>query len=410
MFAKIICMASAKGGSGKTILTATFGAFLAALGKKVLLIDTDAATNGLTLLYLKEVMTRCEFAIAEGRKPRGIYERLPDSACAEVTILNNGVHLIPATYTFLDTELTPLEEFKVSISAVLKDLRESYEFVFLDAQSGSDEFAQYCMNRNVSDEVVIVSEYDPMSAAGVERLKGLLREDLTYVRTWVLLNKMLPEFVQSFSDFLEVAKYLNPIPWDADVVKAYARRRLALDLDNGNEHTLAIMQATRTLFGEQIAAEVDAWRMDRATAIRQPLETQFHDLELELDALVRERFRISRSLERRRTFRLAASVGLGIALMGVGWGILEVSSAGKAGMEWLTWKTVLSAGVAISVLVATFVSTRGLDAPEAEIEEARIRRREGIVEQKLKRLETLRTADLETLVKTKQQVLHFDGP
>ncbi len=93
------------------------------------------------------------------------------------------------------------------------------------------------MKRGISDEVIIVSEYDPVSAAGVERLKGLLREDLTIDRTWILLNKLLPDFVQSFTDFLEVVKYPNPIPWDAEVVKAYARRKLALDLNYGNNHT-----------------------------------------------------------------------------------------------------------------------------------------------------------------------------
>ena len=52
MSANVICFASAKGGAGKTVVTATVGTFLAALGKRVLIIDTDAATNGLTLFYI----------------------------------------------------------------------------------------------------------------------------------------------------------------------------------------------------------------------------------------------------------------------------------------------------------------------------------------------------------------------
>ncbi|MBF0611027.1 MAG: ParA family protein [Magnetococcales bacterium] len=55
MTAQVICFASAKGGAGKTILTASFGSFLADLKKKVLLIDCDWSTHGLTLLYLEPV-------------------------------------------------------------------------------------------------------------------------------------------------------------------------------------------------------------------------------------------------------------------------------------------------------------------------------------------------------------------
>ena len=60
MKAKIYCLASAKGGSGKTVLCASFAAFLAELGRKVLILDVDAATYGLTLLYLNEVNSRKE--------------------------------------------------------------------------------------------------------------------------------------------------------------------------------------------------------------------------------------------------------------------------------------------------------------------------------------------------------------
>ena len=56
MTAKVICFASAKGGSGKTVISASLAKFLAAVGKKVLLVDMDAATNGLSLLYLDELV------------------------------------------------------------------------------------------------------------------------------------------------------------------------------------------------------------------------------------------------------------------------------------------------------------------------------------------------------------------
>ncbi len=53
----IITFISGKGGSGKTVTSSAIGQFLAGLGFKVLLVDTDASTNGLTLFFLTEVNT-----------------------------------------------------------------------------------------------------------------------------------------------------------------------------------------------------------------------------------------------------------------------------------------------------------------------------------------------------------------
>jgi cellulose biosynthesis protein BcsQ len=53
---KVICFASAKGGTGKTTISATLAKFLVGLDKKVLLVDMDAVTNGLTLLYVEEML------------------------------------------------------------------------------------------------------------------------------------------------------------------------------------------------------------------------------------------------------------------------------------------------------------------------------------------------------------------
>jgi cellulose biosynthesis protein BcsQ len=304
--ARVICMASAKGGSGKTVITATFGTFLVALNKRVLLIDTDAATNGLSLLFLKEVMMRGELALSEGRKPRGIYEVTAADHKVEIVELSSKVHLIPATYGFINTEGKSLPLYEEAIKKVIAELRESYDFIFLDAQAGSDPYAYTAIKRGVSDEVVIVSEYDPMSAAGVERLKGLFREDLTYVRTWVLLNKMLPDFVKSFNDFLEVAKYLSPLPWDADVVKAYARRRVPLDLEEGNEHTLAVMQALKSLIGDEIAGELNAWARKKADIIRRPIIDQFREIDKEFEQLYMARNR----LRQKKFVRWMAPAGL----------------------------------------------------------------------------------------------------
>ena len=170
-------------------------------------------------MHLKELVAHASELRSTGKSPRGTYEFQPDDIELQPVVLSSGCFLMPATYAFSNTEAKNPSDYASSLRRIVDLGREEFDFVFLDAQAGSDIYAQIAISRTVSDEVVLVSEYDPVSASGMERLKAIFRDDLTYERTWILLNKMLPEFVRSFSDFLEIARYLTPVPWSADVVR-----------------------------------------------------------------------------------------------------------------------------------------------------------------------------------------------
>jgi MinD-like ATPase involved in chromosome partitioning or flagellar assembly len=412
MAATVICMASAKGGSGKTVLTATFSAFLVALGKRVLMIDTDAATNGLTLMFLKETMVQCEVALSEHRVASGIYDGpLLSGSQPELVKTPSGVHLLPAAYQFKNTELVSVEDFEGSLRKALESCKENYDFIFLDAQAGSDSIAHVAMSPKYSHEVVIVSEYDPLSAAGVERLKGLFREDLTYGRTWILLNKMLPDFVQSFSDFMEVAKYASPIPWDADVVRAYARRKLALDLERGNEFTLAVVQTLRSILGDEIGTDLDGWLRSRVAALREPIQTQYQDAERELESLIRLQAKARLGEETMRQFSrgFAAVVGLGAGVASHYVLKVLISSFKVDDPLALAWRSLfVQWGVFAVFLVATYITVlRSLEkgsVERTEVEKERLDRQRETLKDRLKTLEVLKSADATVLLRTKPRV------
>lgn len=293
--AQIFCMASVKGGSGKTVLAATFATILCSIGKRVLLVDTDAATNGLTLLYMKEVVDHREELDMESRAmPAGTYELSEDSIREPGLItLSEGLSLLPSTYSFFDSEEADVDRYINSLRTTTQHWRERFDFVFLDAQAGSDAFAHGAMRRDISDQVILVSEYDPLSAAGVERLKALFPEDLSYERTWILLNKMLPDIASKYGEFFEVARYLPPITWDADVVRAYARRSLALDLEYGNDFTVAACRTLGSMVDSQTERELDTWLSKKATELRMPMNVQIEDLRSELRIVEERRGRSS---------------------------------------------------------------------------------------------------------------------
>jgi cellulose biosynthesis protein BcsQ len=398
----VISFASAKGGAGKTVITATIGTFLKAIGKRVLLIDTDAATNGLTLLYIREVMSKQEQLSHEGRPTYGLFEDADLGSDATEFQLPSGIDLIPATYHFVNTEEYPAERFEKRLLLTLKPRRDQYDYILVDAQAGADFYASVAMRRNVSDLVVLVAEYDPMSAAGLERLKGLFRDDLTYARTWILLNKILPEFAKNFSDFLEIARYLSPIPWDADVVRAYARRRLALDTENGNAFTLAVLQTIRSLLGDEIDAELDRWMKTRVEAIRRPIEDRYTDLERELAEVMR--------LSAPRKSRLAIifkdvwehSPMIPIFVAMLSFAVIANKMSDKILLSW--WPALLigallsGVGSAVIVTLAFKYHARGNSA-DAGLELAKLERRRKALEIELQKLESLRAATPEVLIR-----------
>src|SRR4029079_7420090 len=112
-------------------------------------------------------------------------------------------------------------------------------------------------SRKVADEVVIVSDYDPVSAAGVERLRAHLREDLTSERTSILLNKVLPE-TKSFAGLVEGERLLSPVAWHAEI----SRRRPAMGTER-DDHTLSVLRTLKDLCGERIRKPLQEWCPDR---------------------------------------------------------------------------------------------------------------------------------------------------
>lgn len=399
MNAKVYCLASPKGGSGKTILTATFASFLTAIGKKCLIVDCDAATHGLTLLYLHDVNKKIQ--LNNQNRPNGTLDCRKIDLNKDIVTVENGVDLLPATYKFELYECLDAENYSLTLKYILSIAKENYDYIFFDAQAGSDSISHAAMKKDISDEVIIVSEYDPLSAAGVERLKSIFNNDLDFTRTWVLLNKMLPEFVDKFSDFLSVTKYLSPIPWTADVVRAYSRRKLALDIEFGNEYTIAIMQTLKSLLGEEAEIEINKWSEDRAYKIRMPLETQYLDAEKELFSLLQAKKDVARKKEINNlkfTALVPLSAIMAMYLLYIFDKKTLLSNIFPI-IEPLMYITLASTFlIAFVILYKPKILVRPYDAKK-EIEEARLDRQYEVVVERLKKLEALKSADYKTLIK-----------
>jgi cellulose biosynthesis protein BcsQ len=271
--ARVFSFLSPKGGSGKTITAITLAIVLSGLDKRVLIVDADASTNGLSLFYLDEITqykSKHEHGLLFGTL------QAEDATTIDVVSVENGIDIAPASFLMNQTEHTNPAQFQQRIENMRLTWLRDYEYIFIDAQAGTDAFAEIAAK--LADEIVVVSEYDPISSRGVERLKVLFEKAFEDKAVWTLYNKILPEFVQGVGDFLAIAGFLRPIPWDADVVRAYVRRRCAVDMNEGNLHTLAAMDCAISLLGRRVDREIEEWKRTRVESVKKPASSKLKEV------------------------------------------------------------------------------------------------------------------------------------
>lgn len=397
-----VAFISPKGGSGKTVLTATLATFVQRLGYRALVVDTDSATNGMTLLFLKEVV-ECAKAWGGTSPCRGVYDhyrrdRDPRQSPPLTAFKTSmGFDFLPASFS-LDQEWRDQAAATVLARSLqeLVGISAAYDFVFLDAQAGSESQSAVAASPKFSDEVVIVSEFDPMSIAGIDRLKKV-EPCLTHDRTWILLNKVLPEFADDFGESMQVFRYLPPIPWDADVVRSYARRRLALDMETGNPFTLAVLRTAKALLGDTIGDRIAEWAAKKRGVLVEPISQQYDEVQSELEYLLRRRVTREAGRQERRLRRVVRGAGLGL-----------ISAAGTALLFWAILPQLLLLDVLVSlatgilafaviVLWRPFPTDARLTVEE-QVEQQMAERRIEQLYERLGKLEALKESDLDTLM------------
>ena len=264
--ANVLSFISSKGGSGKTVTSASLGTFLSELGFRVLLIDADAATNGLTLLFLEQLLSGTR--VAGKARGLGLFEASERRPAATVKLKEN-LYLVPAATHLTNTDGLAPDIFYNNLKSIL-DNSKNYDVVLIDAQAGVDQYAS--ISAALSDVHVIVSEYDPVSAQGIDRLKIVFSGALASDNTYTLFNKVLPEFAEVIGDGLSIARYLPPIPWDAEVVRAFSRRDLAINLQAPNAYTLAISQISLACLADLTGSVIENWRGEALARATDPIE------------------------------------------------------------------------------------------------------------------------------------------
>lgn len=125
--ARIISICNQKGGVGKSTSAQNIGVFLAALGKRVLLVDIDPQAN-----------TTSGMGINPRRLEKSIYHPLIGKAPADSIIKKTGViavDLLPASSALAgaSVELIGIKNREYKLKEILEPLRKKYDFILIDS-------------------------------------------------------------------------------------------------------------------------------------------------------------------------------------------------------------------------------------------------------------------------------------
>ncbi|MBN1159908.1 MAG: cell division ATPase MinD [Candidatus Diapherotrites archaeon] len=151
--AKVIAVASGKGGVGKTTIVANLGVLLAGLGKKVLVVDADVAMANLTLLFnmASSPITLHDALSGESTVYDAIYD------------YSSNLKVLPSSLSFESYSRVDLDR----LGSLLDKLRADYDYILLDCPAGVDK--ALVSDIAASDEVLIV--VNPISPSIADALK-----------------------------------------------------------------------------------------------------------------------------------------------------------------------------------------------------------------------------------------------
>ena len=204
---QVVAIVSGKGGTGKTSLTALIGASLATLGKETLLLDCDVGLRDLDLALGLSDRVLMDFSdVVAGRATL-------DEAAVQHPKLQN-LYLLTAPVTTEASLASP-----DGMGALLREARESYDFVLLDGGAGLGE--SFRLATEHADRIIVVSTTEPSCLRDAQRTVMELHGFPGRVHLIVnrLRRKLLKSLRANIDDAMDAAglPLLGVVPEDEDM-------------------------------------------------------------------------------------------------------------------------------------------------------------------------------------------------
>ncbi len=248
--ARIIGIVNAKGGVGKTTTANNLGAYLAARGKYVLLVDLDPqanATAGLGL-HLAEDHLNLYHLLINGDEPEAIIRK---SSLFGFDVLPSAENLAGAT-----VELVDMEEREFKLKNALNKIRTNYDYILIDSPPS---LGLLTVNGLVAAEQVLIPvqcEYYALEGLGqlvktIDLVRNSLNPQLKILGVLLTMydkrNKLANQIVMEVKKNFPGHVFETIIPRAVSLAEAPSFGKTILQFDEGSKAAEAY---------EQLAEEV----------------------------------------------------------------------------------------------------------------------------------------------------------
>jgi septum site-determining protein MinD len=243
MSAKVVTIASGKGGVGKTTSVANIGVALASLGEKVTCIDGDIGLRNLdVVLGLENRIVYDLVDVIEGRC-RLRQAMIRDKRLPEL-------YLIPAAQTRDKTAISPSDMVRLC-----DELRPEVDWIIIDSPAGIERGFKNAIAP--ADRVVVMTNPEVSAVRDADRVIGLLDAD-EKGPALLIINRLDSTLVRrgdmlSMEDILDLlaVELLGIIPEDENVIVA-SNKGQPMALDGKSKAGHAFQNIARRLLGEQV--------------------------------------------------------------------------------------------------------------------------------------------------------------
>ena len=209
---EVIVVTSGKGGVGKTTTTANVGTGLAAMGKRVVLIDTDIGLRNLDVVMgLENRIVYNLVDVVEGNC------RVKQALIKDKRY--SGLYLLPSAQTRDKTAVNESQMIKL-----IEHLKGQFEYIILDCPAGIEQGFKNAIAG--ADRAFVVTTPEVSAIRDADRIIGLL-EAHDFSRIDLVINRMRYDMVRrgdmmTSSDVVDILAIplIGIVPDDENVVIA----------------------------------------------------------------------------------------------------------------------------------------------------------------------------------------------
>ena len=209
---EVIVVTSGKGGVGKTTTSANVGTGLAAMGKRVVMIDTDIGLRNLDVVM--------------GLENRIVYNLVDvvESKCRVKQALIKdkrypSLYLMPSAQTKDKTAVNPEQMVKM-----INQLREQFDYIILDCPAGIEQGFKNAIAG--ADRALVVTTPEVSAIRDADRIIGLLEAN-EFTQIDLIINRLKVDMVKrgdmmSAADVVDILaiNLIGIVPDDENVVIA----------------------------------------------------------------------------------------------------------------------------------------------------------------------------------------------